>query len=139
MLLHNCKIGLSHYSQSALFLLMQHNRLTHCPHANKLPKAGSFGRRFQLRDGSGLGVGNNFGFRFRYGSGLGIGTTCLSGLSWPGQRAAIWKWGPRTSLDLEKISIRNYSYFSLSSWRIVFSFLFPFSIFKILRQNFSFS
>ena len=40
------------------------------------------------------------------------------------------------SLDLEKISRRNDSYFSLSSWRIVFSFLF--SIFKILRKKFSF-
>ena len=43
------------------------------------------------------------------------------------------------SLDLEKFSKRNYSYFSLSSWGIVFSFLFLFSIFKILRQKFSFS
>ena len=39
------------------------------------------------------------------------------------------------SLDLEKISRRNYSCFSLSSWRIVFSFLFLFSIFKIFRQQ----
>ena len=43
------------------------------------------------------------------------------------------------SLDLEKISRRNDSYFSISSWRIVFSFLFLFSIFKMLRQKFSFS
>ena len=43
------------------------------------------------------------------------------------------------SLDLEKISRRNDSYFSLSSWRIIFSFLFLFSIFKILRPKFSFS
>ena len=42
------------------------------------------------------------------------------------------------SLDLEKISRRNDSYFSLSSWRIVFSFLFLFSIFKIFRQQISF-
>ena len=40
---------------------------------------------------------------------------------------------------LTRVSIlrRNYSYLSLSSWRIVFSFLFPFLIFKILRQKFS--
>ena len=42
------------------------------------------------------------------------------------------------SLDLEKISRRNDSCFSLSSWRIVFSFLFLFSIFKIFRQQISF-
>ena len=42
------------------------------------------------------------------------------------------------SLDLEKFSRRNDSYFSLSSWRIVFSFLFLFSIFKIFRQQISF-
>ena len=41
------------------------------------------------------------------------------------------------SLDLEKFSRRNYSYFSLSSWRIVFSFLFLFLIFKIFRQKIS--
>ena len=42
------------------------------------------------------------------------------------------------SLDLEKISRRNDSYFSLSSRRIVFSFLFLFSIFKIFRLKISF-
>ena len=42
------------------------------------------------------------------------------------------------SLDLEKILRRNDSCFSLSSWRIVFSFLFLFSIFKIFRQQISF-
>ena len=41
------------------------------------------------------------------------------------------------SLDLEKFSRRNDSYFSLSSWRIVFSFLFLFLIFKIFRQQIS--
>ena len=41
------------------------------------------------------------------------------------------------SLDLEKFSRRNDSYFSLSSWRIVFSFLFLFLIFKIFRQKIS--
>ena len=40
------------------------------------------------------------------------------------------------SLDLEKISRRNCSYFSLSSCRIIFSFLF--SIFKIFRKKISF-
>ena len=39
------------------------------------------------------------------------------------------------SLDLEK----KLLIFSLSSWRTVFSFLYLFSIFKILRQKFSFS
>ena len=39
------------------------------------------------------------------------------------------------SLDLARISRRNDSYFSLSSWRIAFSFLFLFSIFKIFRQK----
>ena len=53
---------------------------------------------------------------------------------WMLERAVIDK-----SLDLKKFSWRNYSYFSLSSWIIVFSFLFLFSIFKILRQKFSFS
>ena len=51
------------------------------------------------------------------------------------------RWGPviDKSLALKKISRSNDSYFSLSSWRIVFSFPFLFSIFKILRPKFSFS
>ena len=43
------------------------------------------------------------------------------------------------SLDLEKFSKRNYSWFSLSSWRSEFSCLVLLSIFKILRKHFSFS
>ena len=43
------------------------------------------------------------------------------------------------SLDLEKFSKRNYSWFSLSSWRNEFSCLVLLSIFKILRKYFSFS
>ena len=43
------------------------------------------------------------------------------------------------SLDLEKFSKRNYSWFSLSSWRSEFSRLVLLSIFKILRNHFSFS
>ena len=43
------------------------------------------------------------------------------------------------SLDLEKFSKRNYSWFSLSSWRSEFSFLVLLSIFKIFRKHFSFS
>ena len=43
------------------------------------------------------------------------------------------------SLDLEKISRRNESIFSLSSWRNDFSFLFFLSIFKNSRKKFSFS
>ena len=39
------------------------------------------------------------------------------------------------SLDLEKISRRNDSYFSLSSCRIVFSFLFLLSIFKMTVES----
>ena len=42
------------------------------------------------------------------------------------------------SLDLEKFSKRNYSWFSLSSWRNEFSCLVLLSIFKILRNYFSF-
>ena len=43
------------------------------------------------------------------------------------------------SLDLEKFSKRNYSWFSLSSWRSEFSSLVLLSNFKILRKHFSFS
>ena len=43
------------------------------------------------------------------------------------------------SLDLEKFSKRNTSWFSLSSWRNEFSCLVLLSIFKILRKYFSFS
>ena len=50
---------------------------------------------------------------------------------------AVCAAGIDKSLDLEKFSRRNDSYFSLSSWRIVFSFLFLFLIFKIFRQKIS--
>ena len=42
-------------------------------------------------------------------------------------------------LDLEKISRGNGSFFSISSWRIEFSFLEMFSNVKILKKKFSFS
>ena len=57
--------------------------------------------------------------------------------------ANIFRCCPRAShwqeSQSQEISKRNDSYSSLSSWRIVFSFLFLFSIFKILRHKFSFS
>ena len=43
------------------------------------------------------------------------------------------------SLDLEKFSKRNYSWFPLSSWRSEISCLVLLSIFKILKNHFSFS
>ena len=42
-------------------------------------------------------------------------------------------------LDLEKISRRNGPFFSISSWRIEFSFLEMLSNVKILKKKFSFS
>ena len=43
------------------------------------------------------------------------------------------------SLELEKFPKRNYSWFSLLSWRNEFSCLVLLSIFKIFRKHFSFS
>ena len=51
----------------------------------------------------------------------------------------MWKTGIDEILDLEKISRGNGPFFSISSWRIEFSFLEMFSNVKILKKKFSFS
>ena len=71
-----------------------------------------------------------------------VGKLVLSWVMRVGGVAKKWwmmtRGGHNQSLTRVSISRRNDSYFSLSSWRIVFSFLFLSSIFKILRQKSSF-
>ena len=60
-------------------------------------------------------------------------------LKYSGEKQKQMRPGIDEILDLEKISRGNGPFFSISSWRIEFSFLEMLSNVKILKKKFSFS